>query len=108
MAPLDSNNSSGGPYRKPRADLYTVLLILALIAILLAIICLYLEMKMYDFEFKGAPVAASLEVSVTADVAGPILAVRWASEPVENAGPTASQRHRTESLNTLLDRAPIT
>jgi len=59
---LDSTNSPGSPYRKPRADLYTVLLVLALIAILLAILCLYLEMKMYDFKFKGATVAAALEV----------------------------------------------
>ncbi len=59
---LDSSNSSGSPYRKPRADLYTVLLALALIAILLAILCLYLEMEMYDFKFKGATVAAPLAV----------------------------------------------
>ncbi len=72
MASLDSNNNSGGPYRKPRADLYTVLLILALVAILLAILCLYFEMKMYDFKFKGAPVAAALEVPVTADATRPI------------------------------------
>ena len=70
MAPLDSNNHSGGPYRKPRADLYTVLLMLALIAILLAILCLYLEMKIYDFKFKGATAAATLEVPTTADMVG--------------------------------------
>lgn len=54
MSPPSFGNQRGGPYRKPRADVYTVLLILALIAILLGILCLHFEMKMYDYEFRGA------------------------------------------------------
>jgi len=42
-------------YRKPRADLYTMLLLIAWLAILLGTLMLYLEMKEYNFEFKGAP-----------------------------------------------------
>jgi len=42
-------------YRKPRADLYTVLLVLALLAVLVGILFLYLEMDTYDFKFKGGP-----------------------------------------------------
>jgi len=58
-SPADSSGKKpGGPYRKPRADLYTVLLALALIAILLGIICLYFENKMYDWDYKGGPTAS--------------------------------------------------
>ncbi len=48
-------SKSGGPHRKPRADVYTFMLIVALIAIIIAIVCLYFEMKRFDFDFKGAP-----------------------------------------------------
>ena len=48
-------SKSGGPHRKPRADVYTFMLIVALIAIVIAIVCLYFEMKRFDFDFKGAP-----------------------------------------------------
>jgi hypothetical protein len=53
-------------YRKPRPDVYTVLLILALIAILVTILCLWAEMGMYDSQLKGrtsamaSPAAAEL------------------------------------------------
>jgi hypothetical protein len=49
------NNTPGGPYRKPRANLYTVLLVIALLAILAACLCLYLEMQLYEFKFSGGP-----------------------------------------------------
>ncbi len=52
-----------GPYRKPRADVYTVLLILALVAILLTILCLSGEMKMYDWKSKGGPSVSVVPVS---------------------------------------------
>ena len=51
----NSPRRTGGPYRKPRADIYTVLLAIALVALLLAIVCLYLEMDTYKWEFKGGP-----------------------------------------------------
>ena len=58
-SPADSSGKKpGGPYRKPRADLYTVLLALALIAILLGIVCLYFENKMYDWDYKDGPTAS--------------------------------------------------
>ncbi len=49
----------GGPYRRPRADVYTMLLIIALIALLLGIICLYGEMSMYEFEMDGGPTVSA-------------------------------------------------
>jgi len=55
VSSLKANNNNVGPYRKPRADLYTALLAIALLALLLGILCLYLEMKAYQFEFKGRP-----------------------------------------------------
>lgn len=42
-------------YRKPQADLYTVLLVIALIAVLIGVLFLYLEMGTYEFKFDGGP-----------------------------------------------------
>lgn len=46
MSPRSSTHS-GGPYRKPRFDLYTWLLFLSLVAIAIACVCLFLEVKDY-------------------------------------------------------------
>jgi hypothetical protein len=54
LSPRDSK-TAGGPYRKPRADVYTMLLILALMAIIAGIVFLYLQMDVYQFQFKGGP-----------------------------------------------------
>ncbi len=43
------------PHRKPQADLYTILLVLALLAVLTAILFLYLYMKSYSFEQNASP-----------------------------------------------------
>lgn len=43
--------------RKPRADIYTVFLVIALLALLLGILFLYLELNVYEFKFSGAPAA---------------------------------------------------
>jgi hypothetical protein len=50
--------AAAGPRYKPRPDLYTVFLIIALVAILIAILFLYLEMATCKFELKGGPTAA--------------------------------------------------
>jgi hypothetical protein len=55
----DSINS-GGSYRKPGADLYTVLLVLALLALLLGILYLHLEMQAYDYQMKDDSLAYSV------------------------------------------------
>ncbi len=60
MSPAESAKKSGGPYRKPRADVYTVLLVLSLIALLLAILCLWFEMDMYEWKFMGGPVVSAV------------------------------------------------
>jgi len=41
--------------RKPGADIYTVLLILALLALIVGLVCLYLEMAAYEFKLDGGP-----------------------------------------------------
>lgn len=46
---------STGVHRKPKPDLYTVLLVLALIAVIIGIVFLYLEMQLYEFKFQGGP-----------------------------------------------------
>ncbi|MEN6405061.1 MAG: hypothetical protein ABFC77_01190 [Thermoguttaceae bacterium] len=63
MSPRKSNNpqepslsAPAAPRRAPaKADLYTVLLVIALVAVLIGILFLYLEMGTYDFDFQGGP-----------------------------------------------------
>ena len=63
--------SSGGPYRKPRLDIYTVMLALALVAIIIACIVLYLEVADYGSPpyqaGLAAPVRTGLPASSTLD-----------------------------------------
>ncbi len=54
MSPLDSNNPQGVVVQKPRSDVYTTLLFLSLIAILVAILCLWLEMRTYNMDIKAS------------------------------------------------------
>ena len=42
-------------YRKPRADVYTVLLVIALMMIVLATVALWMTMKDNDYMIKGGP-----------------------------------------------------
>lgn len=51
------NSSNEGPlFRKPRADLYTALLFIALVAMILACVVAYLEVKDYgDAPYQGGP-----------------------------------------------------
>jgi hypothetical protein len=50
-------SSKHGPYRKPRADVYTVLLIIALVAVLVGCLFAYLETADYPDKppWSGAP-----------------------------------------------------
>lgn len=51
-------SSQSGPYRKPRADLYTVMLLVAWLALVVGIVFLYLETQDYGSPpYKGAPSA---------------------------------------------------
>ena len=64
-SPFEEQPQQQAPrYRKPRADLYTMLLLIAWIALLLGILVLYLEMREYNFEFKGAPAMLTAPASV--------------------------------------------
>jgi hypothetical protein len=56
MSPRSSpEDAPVGLYRKPRADLYTVMLVVALLALILATVFLYLESAMYGPTTRGAP-----------------------------------------------------
>lgn len=55
MSSPNASNDAAPQYRKSRPDLYTVLLVLALLALLLGILCLHLDMKTYEYNFRGAP-----------------------------------------------------
>ena len=43
----------GVKVEKPPANIYTMLLVLSFIAIVVACVCLYAEMKAYDFDFRA-------------------------------------------------------
>ncbi len=61
MSPRSSKPISGGPYRKPRADIYTLMLALALVAIVIGCICLYLEVA----DYGAAPYQLGFSVPLT-------------------------------------------
>lgn len=46
-------------YRKPRADVYTVLLVLALLALIAGILCLWGENAEYEWKYKGGPTVSA-------------------------------------------------
>ena len=56
MSRTRSSSPSGGPYSKPRADLYTVLLVVALLALIAGTVFLFVEVKDYGSPpYQGAP-----------------------------------------------------
>lgn len=61
MSTPKSTNSLEAPisptvsHRKPKADVYTILLVVALLAVLLGILFLYLFNRDYEFKYDGAP-----------------------------------------------------
>ena len=55
-----------GPQRKPQADIYTAILAIALVAILLSIVFMYLETADYGTnKYSGAPPVARLDLPAT-------------------------------------------
>jgi len=54
-----STDKGGVKVAKPRPDVYTVLLGIALGAILLAIICLAMELSRYNWDYKATTVRVS-------------------------------------------------
>jgi hypothetical protein len=55
---------------KPRADIYTVLLAIALLAILLAILCLSLELGRYGWDYKAESVKLRTVMHVPTGIVG--------------------------------------
>lgn len=52
-------------HRKPKADIYTILLVIALLAVLLGILFLYWFNKDYEFKYDGVPnVVMSQQINV--------------------------------------------
>jgi hypothetical protein len=52
-SPSSDPSQKGVVVEKPKANIYTVLLVLSFIAIVIACLCLYLEMQAYNFEVKA-------------------------------------------------------
>jgi hypothetical protein len=70
-----NSNNPGGFTRKPEADLYTVMLIFALLALLIGILYLHLEMKAYDYKMKE-----NITVGMVVGEGGrTLVAGRWSS-----------------------------
>jgi hypothetical protein len=55
MSPRNSDDAPVGLYRKPRTDLYTVMLVVALLALIVATVFLYLEAAFFGAIPRGAP-----------------------------------------------------
>jgi hypothetical protein len=57
-------------YQRPRADLYTFLLVVAWLALLVGILFLCLEMNGYDFKFRGGPTppVGMIQARATSDI----------------------------------------
>jgi hypothetical protein len=53
-------------YRKPRADVFTVLLVIALLAIILATTVLWLVMQDYQYKLKDGPRPVVIETEAPA------------------------------------------
>jgi hypothetical protein len=61
MSQLGSTDKGTGiPVSKPRPDIYTVLLGLSLAAILIAILCLVLELGRYNWDWKASSAKFSM------------------------------------------------
>lgn len=59
MSVQDSNLSKPVRYRKPKADIYTLLLGIALVALIIACVLAYMELEDYGASpFSGAPSVA--------------------------------------------------
>ncbi|HUT13640.1 MAG TPA: hypothetical protein VMY42_24345 [Thermoguttaceae bacterium] len=80
MSPRNSTKT-GGPYRKPRADVYTMLLIVALIALVIGIWRLYDLMNIYEFKFQDASLAPAGRHVAMAMVAGHDLPTKSTDAP---------------------------
>lgn len=61
------SNPKGTAYQKPRADVYTALLALAVVALILGLVCLYFEMQRFDFDLKPPPVLGMATAAVPSD-----------------------------------------
>lgn len=59
MSQPQSTDKGGVKVAKPRPDIYTVLLGISLAAILLAILCLCMELSRYNWDTKGTTVRVS-------------------------------------------------
>lgn len=75
-----SDETSAAPqYRKPRADVYTVLLVLALLALIAGILCLWGENAEYEWKYKGGP---TVSASAEAGSSGLPVGAEWRSAHV--------------------------
>jgi len=58
---VDDQPADEEPFEKPKAGVYTMLLIVSFFALLTGIVCLHGEMKIYDFEFNPRKVTNDAE-----------------------------------------------
>ena len=63
--PQSTDKTGGVKVAKPRPDVYTVLLGISLLAILLAILCLAMELSRYNWDYKANSVRAQAPAPMT-------------------------------------------
>jgi hypothetical protein len=67
--PAPAKPAAPQEYRKPRADIYTLLLVVALLALILGTAALWMTMKEgYDYKLNGGPGQRWLRPAVTTPV----------------------------------------
>ena len=77
MSPLDSNNP-GVVVQKPKSDVYTTMLFLAFISIIIACLCLWLEMRAYNMDIKANEARVSVSAAKRSDAGQARIASRTA------------------------------
>ena len=69
---MSRQKSSSGPRRKPRTDIYTMLLLLAFLAIIVSCIFFYLEVKDYGPSPWDIPSSMSAQVDIDDSLVPPM------------------------------------
>jgi len=83
-----NSTEPGGSYHKPGADVYTFLLVLALLALLLGILYLHLEMQAYEYQMKD-----NVTVGMAGDNGGSSVAGRRSMRITDQRQKTCDQRN---------------
>ncbi len=78
---MTPSSSRQGPFRKPKADIFTVLLVLGLVAIITGCILLYLEVADYGTQAYTRAESVDRQPAIAVEAGAPSLAARDTTFP---------------------------